>query len=38
MAAHGKVTFQEFKNREGFIYDNYWISVIEYEGEYNQEK
>ena len=35
MGAHDKVTALKFRNRAGVMYDNDWISVVEYEGEDN---
>ena len=31
MASRDKVTFLKFKNRAGVLYDNYWITGVEYE-------
>ena len=31
MTACDKFTSLKFKNRTGFIYDNYWIAGVEYE-------
>ena len=33
MAAHDKVTSLKLKNRVGVIYDNDWITKVEYENE-----
>ena len=38
MASHEEFTSLKFNNIVGFIYDNDWITRLEYEGEYNNEK